>query len=225
MEDIDFKNLWNNYSSNLDAKLEINFASFKKTNVKKTRLHLYKLLFQRIIEGLLFVIFSALLAIFSINNYTVPQYLISGVILGCFSTIGAIGTFGQIILILRLNYSEPVIIFLVKLEKLKTYNLKTFKLLFLSCPFYFAYIIIGFKAIFNFDIYANSSSSWLLSNLVFSILLIPISIWLYKKLNFDAQSNWIKELIANNGGKQIDSSIKFINEIKEYQKKDSENID
>ena len=223
MEDIDFRNLWNNHSSNIQTNLEVNFTSLKNANFKSTRLQLNKLVFRRFAEALVFLVIAVLLLVFNIRNYSVPQYLISGVILCFFSIIGAIGNFWQIVLIIRLDYSKPVTEFLIQLEKLKIYSLQTLRLFFLSIPFYSAYIIIGYKVLFNYDIYGNANSNWVLWNLFLSILFVPFSIYVYKKLRLDAKSNWVKKLIADNGGKQIDSAIQFIDELVEYKKNDSTN--
>ena len=101
--------------------------------------------------------------------------------------------------------------------------MKTLRLFFISIPFYSAYIIIGYKVLFNYDIYGNANSNWVLWNLFLSILFVPFSIYVYKKLRLDAKSNWVKKLIADNGGKQIDSAIQFIDELVEYKKNDSTN--
>jgi hypothetical protein len=220
MEDTDIRNIWNNHSSNLQANLEVNFTSIKNSNFKSTRLQMSKLLFRRIAEGLVFLVIALLLLVFNIRNYTVPQYLISGVVLCLFSAVGAIGNIRQIVQIIRLDYSKPVTEFLIRLEKLRIYSLQTLKLLLLSVPFYFAYIVLGFKILFNYDIFSNTNSNWLLMNLFLSILFVPVAIYLYRQLRLSAKSNWVKKLIADNGGKQIDSAIQFINEVIDYRIQD-----
>ena len=79
------------------------------------------------------------------------------------------GSIGQIILIIKIDYSKPVTTLQLQLERLKVYSLQTLRLLFLSIPFYFAYIIVGFKLLFKLDIYAHADSKWLLWNIILSI--------------------------------------------------------
>lgn len=221
MENIDFKNIWNNHSSNLETNLEVNYASLKNANLKHTRLKLNSLVIRRFLEAFIFLFAIVLLINFIIKNDSEPQYVISGVTLGLFSIIGAIGNLWQIGLIFQLDYSNPVTNFLIQLEKLKLYSLQTLRLLFLSIPFYFSYIIIGFKLLFNFDIYSNANSVWLIWNIVVSLLLIPFSIYFVRQLRVSTKRNWVKKLIADNGGKQIESAIQFINEIVEFKKNES----
>lgn len=225
MEDNDFRNLWNVHSSKLQTNLEVNLNSLRNANYKKTRMELNRLVFRRSAEALVFLIILVFLLIFNIRNYPVPQYLISGSILGIFFVIGALGNIQQIVLIIRLDYSRPVTDFLIKLEELKIYSLKTLRLLFLSLPCYLAYVIITFKVLYNYDIYGNANSNWVLWNLFLSILFVPFALYIYMKLKLNSKSNWVKKLIADNGGRQIDSAIQFIDEIVEYKGSDSSVID
>ena len=221
MEDKDFRNIWNMHSSDLETNLEVDFASLKNANFKSTRLQLSQLIIRRFAEVLVFLFAFVLLVSFIINNNSEPQYVISGVILSVFSIIGVIGNARQLVLIFRLDYSKPVTDFLVQLEKLKLYSLQTLRLILLSIPFYFAYIVIGFKVLFGYDIYSYSNAGWLISNVVLSVLLVPFAIYIVSQLRVNAKRNWVKKMLADKGGKQIDSAIRFINEIVEYKKNQS----
>jgi hypothetical protein len=46
-------------------------------------------------------------------------------------------------------------------------------------------------------------------------------LYLSRQLSVNAKSNRVKKLVADNGGKQIDSPIQFINEIVEYRAEES----
>ena len=218
MKEKEMQDSWKDYSTRLESDLNLNHSTLNMAKLKSTRLTLWHLMFRRFIEATIFIILLIWLLRFASNNYPIPQFALSGIILALFCLVGFIGSTGQIILIIRLDYSKPVTTFQLQIEKLKAYSLQTLKLLLLSIPFYFAYIIIGFKAVFNFDIYSQSSINWLLWNLILSILFIPFSIWLYKKLNYKTKNRWLKSLIADNGGKQISSAVQFINEIEELKK-------
>jgi hypothetical protein len=53
------------------------------------------------------------------------------------------------------------------------------------------------------------------------VLFVPLSLYIVKQLRINAKKNWVKKLLADNGGKQIDSAIRFINEIVEFKKNES----
>lgn len=218
MEEKDFRNIWTKHNSNLETKLEVDFASLKNAKFKSTRAQLQYLTIRRSLEVLTFLLVTALLLSFIVNNNSEPQYVVSGAILTLFSFVGVVGNSRQLLLISRLDYTKPVTDFLVDLERLKIYSLQTLRLILLSTPFYFTYIVIGFKVLFNYDIYRNANAGWLIMNLVFSMLLVPLSIYVVKQLSVTAKRNWVKRMLADNGGKQIDSAIQFINEIVAYKR-------
>lgn len=217
MDNIDLNSIWDRHGTNLQSELQLNYTTLKNTNFKSARLSLKRLLIRRCLEVLLFLIVTTLLINFIIANQE-PQYIISGFVLGLFTIIGALGSIWQLVLIIRLDYSKPVTLLLVQMEKLKIYSLQTLRLLILSFPFYFAYIIIGFKVLINFDIYSNADSPWLIWNVILSVILIPFSIYIYSQLRINTKRNWLKKFIADSGGKQIDAAFNFINEIAAYKK-------
>ena len=217
------QNLWSDYSSELQEKLNTNTLSLPSTDAKTPKTILNGLLIRRILESLLFLVFSGLLLRFSIENNSTIYYVLSGLILMIFCLVGLTGSLMQIILILRLDFSKPITSFQAQLEKLKIYSLQTLRLIFLSIPFYSAYMVIGFKALYDFDILANADSNWLIWNIILTILFIPFSIWLYKILNYKTKKRWVKKLIVDNGGKQIHSAIQFLHEIEEFEKNGTNN--
>ncbi len=220
MKEINIENIWDKHSTGLENSLHLDHEALKNTELKKSQLQLNRLAFRRLIEGGFFLLILILLSEFIINNSTVPQYVISGTILGIFSLVGAIGSLWQISLILRLDYSKSVTDLLIHIEKIKLFGLQILKLLLLSIPFYFAYIIIGFKVLFDYDIYSNADSGWLKANLALAVILIPVSIYFINQLRINTKRTWVRKILTDNGGKQIDAAIKFINEIDEYKRPD-----
>ena len=224
MKEMNIENIWDKHGTGLNNSLHLNHEALKNTEFKSSQLQLNRLAFRRLIEGVFFMLIFILLSAFIINNSTAPQYVISGAILGIFSLIGATGSFWEISLILRIDYSKPVTDLLTHIEKIKLFGLQILKLLLLSTPFYFAYIIIGFKVLFDYDIYSNGDAGWLIINLALTVVLIPVSIYFIKQLKINTKRTWVKKILADNGGKQIDAAIQFINEIDEYKKPDRKPI-
>ncbi len=223
MKNDNLKNIWESYSSSLHNNLNVNLTQLQEKNVKKTRNALNGLLVRRAIESILFLLFAVLLLKFSIENISTTHYLLSGLILLTFCLIGLTGSILQIVLIFRLDYSQPITSFQTQLEKLKIYSLQTLRLIFLSIPFYFTYMIIGFKVLHDFDIFSNADSSWFVWNLALTIMFIPLALWLVKILNYKTRTKWVQKLIVDNGGKQIHSAIQFLNEIEEFEKNGKNN--
>lgn len=217
MEDQELKKMWQSHSEKLSKSLELNRAIAKDLSISKTKSELRRLVVWRAIEASLFFIAFLLLVAFIGNNFPVLHFVVAGLILMVFALIGLIGSLGQIGLISTMDYSTPITVFQEKLQRLKVYSLQTLRLLFLSIPFYFAYIIIGFKALLGVDIYASAPTGWLIVNGVFSLLLLPLALWIYKSLSYRSKTNWVRRLIEDNGGRQIRSAIRFLEDIREFK--------
>ena len=217
MKEFDLENVWASHREKIDSNVQLNDEVLMKQNFKNARWSLNKLLIRRVIEGVIFILLTVMLLDFILSNHAL-QYVISGGVLAVFSMIGLIGTIVQVFHIFKLNFDRPVTAFQLELEKLRLYSLQTLRLLFLSIPFYLAYIIIGLKVFLNFDIFSHANTGWLVWNIVLSVLLVPVAVYLYKQLRFGSGVNWLKKLIADNGGRQIDTAIHFVDEIIAYRK-------
>ena len=220
MKDFDINNIWENQNSNLGNTLKLNIENLKTVKFKNVRSKVRSLMIRRLVETIIFMLLVFLLVKFAVAN-SQPQFIASGVVLTIFALTGATGSIWQLATIFRLDYSEPITGFQMKLEKLRSYSLRTLQLLLLSIPFYMAYIIIGFKVIADFDILGNSTTGWLISNAVLTILAFPLSLYLCKKLNLNSGNNWIKSIIADNGGKEIDAALRFIEEMNMFKNEES----
>jgi len=185
--------------------------------MKKAQSQINRLLITLSINLAIFIGLAAFLLNFIIENYPVIHFMIAGGILLCFVLLGILGSISQISQALNIDYTQSVTECQEQLEKLKAYNLQTLRLLFLSIPFYFAYIIIGFKVWMNVDIYSSGNTEWLMGNLILSILFIPLSIWIYRVLNYHNARSWVRRMIADNGGRQIQAALGFLNEIDELK--------
>jgi|GEM_PF-7132723 len=219
MENYDIETIWNAHSNSLRTELTLDYSELKNIKQTSTRLSLRRLLFRRLCESFIFFLLAIFLADFMQKNNE-SHYIISATVLVIFASLGMIASIWQIAMILKLDYAEPVTKFLSKLEKLKLLSLQTLRLLLLSIPFNLAYIIILAKAIIGYDIYVNANSAWLASQAIVSIMMVPAAIYIVYQLKNGPEKKWLRKLIADNGGKQIEDSIKFMNELKSYQKEE-----
>ncbi len=218
MKEQELIQLWKQNNEQINVSFDIQMSELKKRNFNKVQKKMRILMLKRAIEGGLFLFFAVYLLKFTVNNFPVPQFVLSGGVLLLFSLVGFMGNAFQVVKLLSLDFSIPVVKLLSELEKLKMYSLQIMRLLYLSIPFYFAYIIIGFKMTINFDVYSYSSTSWQFWNFVVSVAFVPLSIWLYRKINYNTTSTWVKNLIRDNGGKQIHEAIEFLSEIEHFKK-------
>jgi hypothetical protein len=217
MKTNNIENIWAEHSRELQSRVHLNAEELHQIQFGKVKIALRGLLIRRIFENILFLVFFVLLLQFAVTNFQVWEYMASGLVLAVFACIGFIGGFRQVMLIGKLDFSGPVTSFQTEMEKLKAYSLQTLKLVLMSIPFYFAYIIIGFKSVFGLNVLRTADPQWLIFNLCLSIILIPVFIWVVRKLSYRSKSNWIRKLIRDNGGKETDASLEFLAELEKYR--------
>lgn len=218
MEEKEIKKSWKNYGEELQTDAHLQLPLVEEVKVMKAKIELSQFKWRRGIEATLFFICFAYLVHFIGMHFPTWHFMAAAGVLAIFALIGMVGCIVELALIAELDYSTPVTVFQQQLHKIKAYDLQILRLIFLSVPFYFAYTIVGFESFFDFDIYTYGNKSWLISNAIISFALIPASIWLYRKLSYQAETHWVRSLVVNNGGKEIQSALAFLGEIEDFTK-------
>ncbi|MFZ1321121.1 MAG: hypothetical protein WAT71_06150 [Ignavibacteria bacterium] len=213
------KTIWDNYDEKLDETLEINRDLIKSLKMEKVRSKLKKFIIYRSLELLFTIFMISLLWDFAVSRIHEIQFVLPAVILSIFFIIGIAGIVRQFVTIGMMDLSGPVIEIQKDLILLKTHILQVIRISILSVPFYMAYLIIGFEFFFNIDIINQFDELWLAANLIFSLLLVPVSIWLFLKLSYkNFNTRFVKKLLSFFSDVQIINSLNLIEEIREFER-------
>ena len=217
MEEKDILTVWRQYGAQLQANMALNQTILREIQLKKVQKPLNTLLYRRIGEGLIFLLLFLGSLQFVGHTYPTLHFVVAGLVLNIIFAVGLIGNLVEIVMIRQLDYSIPILTFQAQLNKLKAYNLQLFRWAFLTVPLYGVYLIVGAKLFFGVDMIEIASTQWLWANLVFSLLLIPVSVLFFRALRYDNPASWVKSLIRDNGGKEIHAAIEFLGEIEEFK--------
>ena len=96
--------------------------------------------------------------------------------------------------------------------------LDTSRLMILSLPFYFAYIVLGFDLLFGVNILAQGDRAFIYANAALSVALFLPAIWVFRNLNFrNAGHPVIRIFINGAGGKQLLAAADFLNRIEQFK--------
>lgn len=216
MDQPDFKQLWGDYSNKLDITLKINKELLTEIKMNKTKSELNKFMLNRIFGVVVAIAIIIPLSIFVTRNYENLDFLIAGLILDLIAIAGLAGSLIQLFIIRKIDYSGDILTIQKQLEQLKFSNLFWSKLMMLSLPFYFAYHIVFAKWLFDFSVIENGSKIYLLFNLMISLFLIPLILWLILNLNYRTKNPIMQRLLVIMGGPQIAKASKFLNEIEAF---------
>jgi hypothetical protein len=218
MELDDLKDIWKQQEEKIDHQWQLNVKTLKQTNLDKAKSKLRSLSWVVSITLLFYLLMAMFFMIFGFRNLEIGYFALSGFVLSLWSLLVATGSIGQLRAIHKIDYTEPIPILQTKLEKLKLIILKYLQLAQWIFPFYLSFVIFWSKVLFDFDIVANAGNTWLLIQLIFSICLIPVSIWLHRKLRPEnINKKWITTLMLGSGS-QVSDAIAFIKRIEAFEK-------
>ena len=225
MDTPELKDIWQAYDAKLEKSLKLNLHCIETIQTQKVKSTFALLKFFKLLEIIIGVLLIFFLGNFLYNNLTETYFVVAAGILMVFCSLAIIGSIKQIVLISQISYTQNILDNQKKLALLQSSVLlqssiiKYLRLAFLSLPFYTAYIIIGFKIFFTIDIVAQGDKYWWISQIIISILFIPLSIWLYNKISYkNMHIKWVRKLIENAGGKSISKAMGFIKELNEFEK-------
>lgn len=214
----EMKQTWTEHTAKLDRLLRFNLQALESAQVDKSRSALSRYKMHRVIELITGVAFADMLSVYLAHRLTVLSLAIPALILDAFTIAAIAGCVRQLIRLSQISFADPVTTIQAKLETLKLHMLESSRLMVLSLPFYFAYVVLGFDLLFRVNILTQGSRAYIFANLALSLLFILPAIWVFRNLNFRNTGHpVIRALIKGAGGEQVLAAIDFINRIKQFE--------
>jgi hypothetical protein len=218
MELSEFKSVWQSYDNKLEKSLQLNLRCLEMIQAQKVKSKLMPLFRLRILEMFLHLVVIWWLGGFLYQHFFELQYALSAGVLILFFIIAFSNCVKQIVIFKQIDYSEDISTIQRKLTLLQSHIADYIRLTFLCLPTYLAYPIIGFKVLANFDIVSRLNQNWWIAQITFTILLIPVCIWLYRQVTYkNINKKWVKYIIEKSAGDSVSRAMKFIKDIDELK--------
>lgn len=209
---------WQQYDQKLDKYLQLNQKILKEINVQKMRPLVRRMMFNQVFGGAIFFVIIMVLGGFMVNHVQQVPLLVSAFILQVFAVTGLVGNINQWATLSQIDCAGPVTEIQQKLQNFKANLLQYTRLLMLSAPFYLTYIILGFHIIWDVDIYTQADQRWWAMQIAFSLALLPVAIWLYRKLNYrNIHIAWVKGFVESAAGKSVSRAMAVLRELEEFK--------
>jgi len=216
----DFKNTWQHHTPTTDAAIEINQSIMSGIKINKQIDNLAKMKVARIIESIFFFFIIVSLWQYIVADSTVSAPKVSAFILNVFAIIGLAGNIGQIVLISNVDYAAPVSKLQQNIFAVCLHKLQLTKLVFMSVPFYMAYMFFTFDVLFSIDLYQHLTQNMVIFYSIISLLLFIVTLWLANKLHHkNIDTPWVKRTIGFIVGVRIIEMAQFINNIESTEDK------
>ncbi|WP_017446355.1 hypothetical protein [Gayadomonas joobiniege] len=208
------KNHWQHHHSACGSEFAINEAILWQVKINKQMTHLNQMKWARIFESCVFLLIIFLLGQYIADNLSVSASFISASILIIFAIVGFAGNIGQIVLISKVDYANPVSQLQKDMFRVCSHKLQLTKLLLMSAPFYFAYVFIGFDVLLGVDLFKHLTLKMICFYSFFSVFLFFVMAVLLTKLDYKNISVvWVKNIINFVLGPRLVSLAQFVNKI------------
>jgi hypothetical protein len=220
MELEQLKTLWMEQDKKLDKSLQLNMQMLRKINFDKIAGETKTIFVYKILEMIVLLFMLSYLLDFTIKYFFVPQFSISAIITMAFIAAGFISDVRQISIIIQMrsDHNAPVSSMQKKVEKLKILIVNYVKTAFISIPFYPVLLVVSGKIFLNVDFASPHFRLYLLANVIFSLLLLPVFIWMYRQLSKQNISQvWVKNFLTGSGWNQAQSAQQFLEEIEAFE--------
>ena len=218
MEAEELKKILAAYDTKLDQKLSLNVASLKNINLDKSEKSTQTILKYRVIEIVIFSLLALFIGKYIANNWNQTHLVISGIIVGVFTLIALSGSIGQVVLLQHIDFAKPIIDIRRKIELVNTHGLLFVKLMLLSTPIWWSYVVVGSDYVFNIDLYTHMDADFVLKYLLVNALLIIPLVWFLNKLTYkNLHIKWVRKTIGLFTGSKTMKALEFLNTIEKFE--------
>ena len=219
MEATQLKEMHAAYDNKLDKTLRLNTASIEKLQRQKSQNSTNRFLRYRIFEVVLFACLALSLGWYTANNWDQTHLAVSGIIFHIVTLVALAGSIGQVVLLQQVDYSKPVVAIRKKIEYVNAHGLLFVKLVFLSAPVWWSYVLVGFDFFFGLDVYVHLEPDFVVRYLIVNLLLIVPLVWFLNKLSYKKlHIKWVRKTLGLFTNSNTLKALEALSDIKEFEK-------
>ncbi|MFT4786159.1 MAG: hypothetical protein ACI8QD_001518 [Cyclobacteriaceae bacterium] len=162
---------------------------------------------------------SIALSSYAFDRFTQLPQFVAGTLLAIWMLAISIATIRELVLILHIDYSDPISLLQKKLIEIKLTSIKYLRLSVWILPFSFAFVVLFFDLIWGLDIVAAGDRNWMISYFALTVIVfVPAAIWMHTKLApKNASKKWMNNLLQGNGS-QIEEALLRLQRIEAFEK-------
>lgn len=219
MEAGELKTIFDAYDAKLNEKLSINVTSLTRIKLDKSEKQTQNSLKYRKAEIILFSLLAIFIGHYVASNWNQTHLAISGIIVCVFILIALSGSIGQVVLLQQIDFTKPIVEIRRKIELVNAHGLLFIKLMFLSAPVWWAYVVVGSDFLFNIDLYYQMDADFVLKYIMVNALLIIPIVWFISKLTYkNVNIKWIRKTLKFFVGSKTIEALEFLKDIEEFER-------
>lgn len=216
------QSMWNEHDKKLDKSLQLNMQLLRKMNFDKARFRIRWLFIIKLFEMVFMMFMFNYLLGFIIKYFAEPGFSIPALIIELAIASYFILDIRMLSIIHHLqlkNNNEAIAPLQKRAETLKYLIAASLKYSLFLIPFYPLLMILIGKIFLNVDFFSSQLKTYLVSNIVVGVLLLPLFVWLFKELSQkEITKEWVKNLLSGSGWHLANDAENFLSEIDQFEK-------
>ena len=220
MELEDLKRRWEDQDRKLEAGIRLNTRLLQASVLGRAETSL-----RGLSRLLWFELLTSLLAAFWLGSFLAnhvgePRFLIPAAVLHLSVIALIVASVRQLVALKALDYNGPVIAIQKRLESLRVERIRAVMATLLFAPVLWTpLLIVSMKGFFGVDAYAAFGTAFLIANLLFGLLLIPLAVWISKRYETRMKASpLVRSLMRTLAGRSLDSAAASLGSISDFEK-------
>ena len=220
----DLRDQWMAQNQKLEKSLRLTAAPLRESVSRKASGALSRLSRSIWIELLFNFVAVFLLGSFIADHIREMQFLAPAIVLDLFAIGLIFAGVRQLAALGQVDFDAPILVTQTKLEALGIQRIRATKWILLLAPLLWTPLfIVALKGLFGVDAYAVFPVAWLLMNLLVGVGLIPLMLWISKRLadRFGA-SPFVQQLMNDIAGRNLTAAKAYLDRLSNFEREASD---
>jgi hypothetical protein len=217
MELDEFRAKWAEHDRKLETSIRLNRRLLREIYTRRARFALRRLAVLQGLGSVFLLAVAVSLGAFIAKNFRMPRSVLPAVLLDVLAIATLAAQIVQIALALQIDYDQPVAAIQKRIEMLKRVRLRYIQGICLAGALIWIPFFAGIAKAFRFD------NNWIIWNVLIGLALIPLGIWLVRKLgawmNSTAQGRKIVDSMA---GYNLSAAAGFMEKLERFEREGGE---
>jgi hypothetical protein len=223
MMDLDsLKEKWAEYDRKLDDVIRLNHRILTATTMNRARSSLQRVAMLLAVESVIWFVIIVALGSFMSGHMSLPRFALPAALLDVYAIANLIFLIRQIAAALGIDYGLPVSVIQSRLEALRMLRIRYIRVSVLAGMLVWTpFAIVVLKVLFDIDAYRSPGVPWLAANLVFSVAVVALAMFLAKKYGHRMTgSPTLQRFLKDLAGYNLSDAAGFLTTLAEFDVED-----
>ena len=199
MELDELRQKWVEHDRKLEISIRLNRQLLREVYTRKARFALWRLGAMLAAGSAIVLVVVVWLSAFIHQNRGMPEFVWPAAVLDVFAIAMLASLTLQIALALQVDYDQPIALIQKHIERLRKIRIRYIQGICLGTILTWAPIfMVVMKVVFGVDVWRTFDRTWLVTNVLFGLAVIPVGIWLVRKFAGRLSQRFLNDLAGTN---------------------------